>query len=78
MNDIKLRLRKVICHVFSLAEAQLPAEPSQQNIADWDSLGHIKLIFDVEREFGVRFHTDQIPQLTSIQLIEKEIRHAGK
>lgn len=44
----------------------------------WDSLGHLKLIMELEKCFGIEFDDDQIVELASVemimQVVEKERR----
>jgi len=72
-NNIRRRLRKIIAIVFELEESNLPDQPSSQNVSGWDSLGHIGLILQVEDEFGIRFETEAIPTLFSMDLLADEI-----
>ena len=74
-NENHQRLRRVFCEVFELEESSAPVKPEQGNIAQWDSLGHLRLIMAVEAEFHVRFATEKIPALLSLKLIEDEIVH---
>ena len=36
------------------------------NVAAWDSLKHIQIVFAVEEAFGVQFSEEQIPRLDSL------------
>jgi acyl carrier protein len=33
---------------------------SADDVADWDSTNHVRLIVAVEEEFGIRFESDEI------------------
>ena len=70
---IRQRLRKSICDVFDYREFALPENPSQESIDKWDSLGHLRLIMAVESEFGIKFQTERISHLTSLELLLSEI-----
>lgn len=48
-------------------------EDSMETIEKWDSLSHLNLIMDIEKATGIRFPIDRVPDLTSIELIEKEL-----
>ena len=75
-SEIGDRLAKIISTVFHVSKAELPPEPNQQNVASWDSLGHLRLILAVEAAFAVRFPTDRIPTLTSYKALLQELDHA--
>lgn len=72
----KQRLRKVMCEVFDYMEAELPENPDQVSIDKWDSLEHLRLIMAAENEFGIKFRTERIPHLTSLELLLLEIEKA--
>jgi acyl carrier protein len=64
------RLVEAVASVFGLRNSEVTPESSQENIADWDSVGHLKLVLALEDSFGVQFSTAQIPGLTSVAAIQ--------
>lgn len=75
-ENYRQRLRKTMCDVFDYKEAELPENPDQSAIDKWDSLEHLRLIMAVENEFGIKFQTERIPHLTSLDLLLAEIEKA--
>jgi acyl carrier protein len=67
------RLVEAVASVFGLSNDEVKPESSQENIADWDSVGHLKLILAIEDTCGVQFSTAQIPQLTSVAAIQQAL-----
>jgi acyl carrier protein len=67
------RLVEEVASVFGLSNDEVKPESSQENIADWNSVGHWKLILSLEDVFGVRFSTTQIPELTSVAAIQQAL-----
>ena len=62
-HDIEKRLRKVFRRVFG---AQVTSdECSVDDIEEWDSLTHIKLIIELESEFEINIEPDEILSLYS-------------
>jgi acyl carrier protein len=62
---------------------RLPPETLQGarmgNPAAWDSLGHMSLVAELEREFGVRFPTYSIPSLVTVPAIVEAVgTHGGR
>lgn len=56
------------------AEAQrLERNTTAADLDKWDSLGHLKLIMELERCFGIEFDDDQIVGLASIETIMQVI-----
>jgi acyl carrier protein len=67
------RLVEAVASVFGLRDDEVTPESSQENVADWDSVGHLKLILAIEDEYRVQFSTAQIPELTSVAAIERAL-----
>lgn len=65
------RISNIIKETFRLEI--LPDNASYETIAEWDSLGHLKLIFAIEEEFEIKFNAEKIPQLNSLNLLQREI-----
>jgi acyl carrier protein len=65
------RLVEAVASVFGLSNDEVKPESSQENIADWDSVGHVTLILAIEDACGGRFSTAQIPELTSVAAIQR-------
>lgn len=54
-EDIKLRLHKVFCSVFGLPGFE--TNVGKDNLEQWDSLNHIRLIMEIEKEFDIKVNT---------------------
>ena len=59
---------------FHVSAAQIPDDASPQNVAWWDSLGHIELMLALEMEFGVTLPAEAIIDLVSLDAIESFLR----
>jgi acyl carrier protein len=44
------------------------------DLDEWDSLGHLELVAQVEKEFGVSLDFDDIPKLTSIDALRAHLQ----
>ena len=71
------RLTPLLRDVFN--DDGLIATPDLQSsdVREWDSLGQIRLFFEIEREFSVRFSSTEINSLKSVgeiaDVIERKI-----
>ena len=45
----------------------------QSDIEGWDSLGHLRLIMNIEQAFGISFETSEISEIDSVNAILKTI-----
>jgi acyl carrier protein len=66
-------LQKVIAGFFNKELKEIMPDSSKDNIEEWDSLEHIKLILEIEEQFGVKFTLDVIPNMTSVKALQEEL-----
>lgn len=71
--ELNPQLKKMLAGHFKMSIEEISINSSKDNIDDWDSLEHIKLILEVEEQFNVRFSLEVIPKLTSIKQIQAEL-----
>lgn len=75
-SGIELELRKMICRMFGVAPSYPVEKASAGNLDGWDSLGHMRLIMEIESLFGITFTSEEASILTSFQGIAEAIaRH---
>lgn len=67
------RLIKIASEVFQVPEESLTLETGMGDIEAWDSLGHLRLMMEIEQEFAARFSTEQLRQLTSLAEIQEAL-----
>ncbi len=53
-------LQEIFRQVFDDDRLVIAPETSRREIADWDSVAHVKLILSLEEEFGIRFTEDEV------------------
>lgn len=71
--NIESRLYELIAKRFNKEIGKINPATSKDNIEDWDSLEHIKLILEIEDEFKVKFSLEVIPQITNVKAIQDEL-----
>ena len=71
--NIESRLYELIAKHFNKEIKEISPATSKDNIEDWDSLEHIKLILEIEEEFKVKFSLEVIPQITNVKAIQDEL-----
>ena len=76
MSSTLDRLTEVFQDVFEDDDLVIARETTAADVEDWDSLMHVTLVVNVEREFGFRFKSSEVSALQSvgdlIDLIERE------
>lgn len=59
----------IVASELKIDRSKVTAETNQENTPEWDSLGHLKLVLELERQLGIRFRGDDIPTMTSVARI---------
>ena len=60
------KFRDCVIRALNLRAEQYRPELQIGDVDQWDSVAHLDLMSEIEREFGVRFDLDQITTLTSL------------
>lgn len=66
MSDLTHRLTQVFRDVFDDETITLNPAMTADDIDDWDSLSHIRLVLSVEKEFGTKFSSAEIGGLKNV------------
>lgn len=59
-NDILIKLNEVFCDVFDNKDIVITEETVAEDIEEWDSLAHIQLAKELEKEFGIKLTAKEI------------------
>lgn len=73
-SDFEQRVRSVIQHTFRLSDADAAGDLRIGAPPQWDSIGHMQLLLEIENEFGVRFPTHAIGTLTTLDAILQAVK----
>jgi acyl carrier protein len=77
MNTL-YRLQSIFREVFSDPALILTEDMSPASLPDWDSVSTVHLVLAAEAEFGVRFSTDEVADVSSVAGMIKAIEKRGK
>jgi acyl carrier protein len=61
-----VKFRECIIKALQLRSGEYRHDLRIGDIEQWDSVAHLELMSEIEREFGVRFDLDEITTLTSL------------
>lgn len=67
------RVRKVIAETFRLSHEEAQSDLRMGSPSNWDSLGHMGLVMEIEKEFGLQFPNFVIAELVSAPAIVRTI-----
>jgi acyl carrier protein len=60
------RLNKVFREVFDDDELEITRQTTAEDVEGWNSLMHVTLIVNVEKEFGVKFLSSEVASLQNV------------
>jgi acyl carrier protein len=67
VSDVTLeRIQEIMADIFDLDELAVTRETTAEDVEEWDSLSHIRLIVAIEREFKIKFTNAEIENLGNV------------
>ena len=77
-DEIFSKVTDILRDVFDDETLQPTAETTSEDVAEWDSTNHVRLMVAIESAFNIHFETDEItnPQNVAqlVNLIETKLR----
>lgn len=64
----------VVANVFGKDAATIDDATSPNTLSEWDSLGHITLVIELESTYDVSFGAEETMKLTSVGAIKTALR----
>ena len=71
------RLTKVFDAAFGLDAEQFSPDLAPEDVPNWDSVGHMNLVMELEKEFGQQFEVDEIMEMSSPAKIIEILKAKG-
>lgn len=71
------RLHEIVGRVLLLTPTIIDDSTSPDACPNWDSVGHLNLVLEIETEFGVRFSVEEIPELSTVGRIREALQRMG-
>lgn len=65
------QLQEVFQTVFADDSIKLTPQTTAHDIAQWDSVAHINLMFSIEQAFGIQFAGNELAEFSNIGELEK-------
>ena len=66
MDEIYRKMTDIFQDVFDDESIVVTPELTAQDVAEWDSLNHIRLILTVQKTFGISFSAAQTANLKNV------------
>ena len=67
------RLQRVIAEVLGIPAERVHAHLRREDVTEWDSLNHLRLITAIESELGAAFTMEQIAAVSTIGDLERAL-----
>jgi acyl carrier protein len=65
-DDTQAKIFDCVARSFHVQADKLSESDSQDTIQEWDSVGQVNLILELESAFGISFSLDEILEIRSI------------
>ena len=76
-EELEPRIRKTVEHVLGHGKFEMKDELTATDVEGWDSLTHMSIITELEKEFSVKFKLKEINKLKNmgslIELIQSKL-----
>ena len=72
MNNIQ-KLYHAIANALNVDVELINDETNSDNIDGWDSLGMVRLIIELEKQFGIKFDVFEIVDFQSVKIMKKNL-----
>ena len=76
MNTFE-RLRDAIAQTLEISPDTIAQTSTHEDLAGWDSLGHVNLMMALEQTFDVQLDVEDFPKLNSVPAILEYLRAQG-
>lgn len=73
-RDIIGEVQALMCDVFDVDDLHIGSATTAQDIDEWDSLSHIRLIVAIEQHFGIKFTSLEVEGFKSVGDLVEAIR----
>ena len=75
MNNVSLfdKIIKIASEILSVPESEIKKNSKQEDVENWDSMGHLNLILAIEERLNVKFRSTDVMEMESINDIVGKI-----
>lgn len=73
-EEIVKKLCKLASDILDILPETIKLNSKQEDIPEWDSLAHLRLIMSIEETFLVKFSMLEIPKYKSVDALVAEIK----
>lgn len=63
-----------VANIFDVPVSDLSPETQYNSIPQWDSVMHMRLVMEIESEYGISIPIDIVPELDTLQKFYDQIK----
>ena len=63
-----------VANIFDVPVSELSPETQYNSIPQWDSVMHLRLVMEIESEYGISIPIDIVPELDTLQKFYDQIK----
>ena len=65
-SDIILNLKRILSEILEHSNFEIVDELTAKNVDGWDSLSHMMIITQIEKDFGIKFKLRDLNKLNNV------------
>ena len=70
-----IRVQEIFREVFDNQNITITENTSPEEIEDWDSFNHVKLILSLEEAFDIKFDVEEVVELNKVSDIINAVKN---
>jgi acyl carrier protein len=71
MTAVLDQVRGIVSMIFNVPLEDVTAETSTETLENWDSMGHLMLILELEQQFEREFSPEEVEQMHDVATIAR-------
>mgnify|MGYP003891659537 CR=1 FL=1 len=71
------RIAALFEEIFGLERSRFALDLAPETVPNWDSIGHMNMVMELEKQFGAQFEVDEIMEMTSPARIIEILQRKG-
>ncbi len=72
-----MRPEQLVAQVFGLLPDEITDATGPGSLEDWDSLGHLNLVLEIEQVYGVALSTDDALAISDVASMKRILAERG-
>ena len=73
MEQLLAKLESIFIRVFKKENLKITPATSAEDVDNWDSLSHVLLLNEIEKEFNIQFDLEELLDFKTVEDILKSI-----